>query len=81
MPVSQSAVRFSTPSAGKSVLLLSQLCMDTSEAEKIRNGTFSDELEMHQVANDIELRAFKSMWKLEGVQDVDKEYDKKKNQT
>ena len=36
---------------------------------------------MHQVANDIELPAFKSMWKLEGVQDVDKEYDKKKNQT
>eukprot|EP00956_Cyclotella_meneghiniana_P034594 scaffold106496_cov65-Cyclotella_meneghiniana.AAC.2 len=36
---------------------------------------------MHQVANDIELPAFKSMWKLEGVQDVDKEYDEKKNQT
>ena len=53
--------RFSTPSAAKSVLLLSQLCMDTSEAEKIRNGTFSDELEMHQVANDIELRVFKLM--------------------
>ena len=43
--------RFSTPSAAKSVLLLSQLCMDTSEAEKIRNGTFSDELEMHNASS------------------------------
>ena len=75
--------RFSTPSAAKMILLLSQLCMDPSEAEKFRNDTFSNELEMHQVANDIELRVFKLMWKLEGVQDVDKEYEdnKKKNST
>eukprot|EP00956_Cyclotella_meneghiniana_P040834 scaffold206558_cov23-Cyclotella_meneghiniana.AAC.1 len=71
--------RLSTPSAAKSVLLLSQLCMDTSDAEKIRNGTFSNELEMHQVASDIELRVFKLMWKLEGVQDVDKEYQDNTN--
>lgn len=35
-------------------------------------------MELHQIANEVELRAFKLMWKLEGVENVDEKYESNK---
>lgn len=69
----------STPIMVANTLELCQCVMREEELNLFRTHTFTSEEELLRLTSVIELRAFKAMWVLEGVADVEKEYlDNKK---
>jgi hypothetical protein len=69
----------STPSMVTNTLELCQCVVKEEELDLFRSHTFPSNEELLRLTSAIELRAFKAMWVLEGVADVEQEYlDNKK---
>ena len=65
-----------TPILALNTLELCQCVMNDEELSLFQNKTFPSDEDLLKLTNSIEIRAFKAMWSLEGVRDVEQEYAK-----
>jgi hypothetical protein len=63
-----------TPSMVTNTLELCQCVIREEELDLFQTHTFSSEEDLLRLTSAIEVRAFKAMWVLEGVADVEREY-------